>query len=181
MNRSQRRSLIYLVIAISAISIITWYSYTNSRHIREESAVYLGVFNPKPNIIDFKDFVVMSSPGTCQANKANLKDFPADIVKRFLSANNNAKPIRLSGLEGKVPIVSWEYTQKLYSNGLLKTFTLKSRKLFHLSRVGFDKTMTRALLCIKTRTINQGQANLIYLNKISNKWKIYKIVNIWRS
>ena len=125
---------------------------------------------------------MLSNPSTCESNTHHYTSLPIETVKSFLEANSiGTAPIRLGNLEGKVPIVSWSDQIKMHSEGSIELFKPNDIKLLRLSRAGFNKGRTNAIVCIESYEGTYGNASLIFLEKNNDKWKETKNIRIWAS
>ena len=182
MTKTQRKALTSLIVfSVVALGIIL-IAYSMYSQRSEESYVYLGIFQPDPNKNEFKNVVVLSKPSICESGEAQYAGLPKSAVNDFVAANSNsAEPIRLSMLEGQVPIVSWEDTRQLYERGTTDFYKPKGYRLLKLSRVGFNKEKTEAVACIEISDGYFGEGILFYLRKSGQSWSIVETRNIWIS
>lgn len=182
MTKTQSRALASLIFVILATFGIAWIAYDKHRQATDEGLVYLGLFHPDPSKIEFENVVVLSRPSTCESGEAHYKGLPAEAVQDFVEANKKGvEPIRLSVLEGEVPIVSWEDTKRLFEKGTTKFFRPKGHRLLKLSRVGFNKQKTEAIACVEISDGSFGEALLIHLRNDGHNWSAVEIRNIWIS
>jgi len=182
MTKLQIKNLVFSFILLFGTLILGFYVYQNHIRSTEEGLVYIGVFNPNPKIKEFKNIVALSNPTICRTKNAHYKGLPLQAIQDFQEANKiGASPIRLTILEGKVPIVRWKDTKRIHEKGVVKLFRPPNYRLLHLSRVGFNSEMTRAIVCIELSEGSFSTSSLIYLNKIDGKWKVIENRLIWIS
>ena len=176
------KHLIYFLaffIFVLGLATIAYSKYTLRS---DEGLVYLGVFKPKAELLEFEKIITLSRPSTCRSSKAHFKGLPITPVKKFIEANKDgASPIRISRLEGNVPIVSWEDTKGMHQKGTTFAFHPENKRLLYLSRVGFNNERTNAILCIEISENSYGQGILFFLEKKGNKWEVKKNITIWVS
>lgn len=177
-----KRNLLYFLVFILATVTVSTVAYNKNALRAEEGLVYISIFAPKPEIIEFKNVVALSKPGICSSSEAHYEGLPTETVNEFIKANKEGvSPIRLTALEGNVPIVSWEDTKKMHEEDNASAFRPENKKLVYLSRAGFNKQRTNAIVCIEISDQNYAQGILLYLEKKGNDWKISKNINIWIS
>jgi len=182
MNKIQKNALATLIIGVAVIVAVTGVAYFRYFTAHEEGSVYLTILNPAPELHKFKRFVALSRPSICGSTKANYEGLPPDVVKAFIQVNaKGVKPIRLRSLEGQVPIVSWDDTERMYQSGITEQFHPHGRALLKLSRVGFNNRKTEAITCIETSDGSYGDSQLFYLRKDSETWKVIRADMIWVS
>ena len=182
MNKTQTRSLALIFVLAIGVTSIVWLAYDRHHRINEEGLVYIEIFQPDPKVIEFDNVVVLSKPSICKSGDVHYKGLPSDATKEFIKLNEKSmSPVRLSKLEGLVPIVSWEDTKKLYENGTVNFFRPEKHKLIYLSRVGFNSVFTEAIACIEVSENSFGRGILYYLNKENNQWRLIEARNIWVS
>ena len=161
------------MVFIIITGAISWLSYEKSSLYKEEAQVYLGVFKPKPEIIEYENLIVISKPSTCEITEAKYKEISPKLIQALLKANkSSSNPIKLAELEGKVPLMSWEDTKKLNKEGILHYFKPEDYTLLYLSRVGFNNERTEALVCIENPTSRHNEGFLVHLNKNNKTWKV---------
>ena len=174
MNNVQRKNSLLLLVILLLIVICAYFAYEKYKYRHEEGLVYLSFFQSYLHFKKNDRLVVFSNPSTCNASKAQFKDLPNDIFEEFEKVNNeDAAPIRLSVLEGEIPIVSWEDTKNLHRRGIENAFRPPGHRLLSLSRVGFNKSKDKALICIEVSDVDfygTGSSNAFYLEKNKGKW-----------
>lgn len=172
----------FLLVVLFGTAAVAWVAYGRYSQIKEEGLVYLGLFRPNPGEIEFENVVALSTPTTCKTNQAHYTGLPPDVVRDFVEVNGKgAGPVRLSVLEGKVPIVSWEDTKRLHEKSAAEVFQPPQHKLLRLSRVGFNSESTEAIACVEISKGTFGQGVLIYLKKTGEQWSVVERRNIWIS
>lgn len=185
MNKNHRNSLLILGLILAVTITLSFFAYKKYQLANEEGLVYVAIFKPNPNIIEFNNVLALSKPSICESSESNYKEISEDTIQDFLKANNEGTyPTRLSILEGQVPIVSWNDTKRLHDEGIINFFWPEGHKLLYLSRVGFNKSKTEAVLCIEEYNTDyalNALGSLIFLNKIKGKWKVIEYRNIWVS
>lgn len=178
MNKNLIYFLAFILITV-AVSTIAYSKYTLRN---EEGLVYVSIFEPKSKIIEFENFITLSKPSICSSSESYFKGLPIEAVDDFKKANKEgAAPIRLTALELNVPIVSWEDTKSMHESGTTFAFRPKNKSLLYLSRVGFNKKRTNAILCIEVSKNSYGKGVLFFLEKKDNKWKVSNNLTIWIS
>ena len=177
-----KKNSLYLLALLLFTVTISIVAYTNYELRTEEGLVYKSVFEPNPEFIQFENIVTLSKPSICRSTEVHYKDLPTELVNNFIKANEaGSKPIRLTALEGNVPIVSWEDTKRMHEEETIFTFRPVNKRLLYLSRVGFNKQKTNAIVCIEISENSYGQGVLLFLEKNENKWKVSNSINIWIS
>ena len=177
-----KRNLLYLLAFVSVTVTVSTVAYNKHILRSEEGLVYTSIFDTKPKIIKFKNIITLSKPSVCNSSQVHYKSLPTETVNEFIKANKEGtSPIRLTALEGNVPIVSWEDTKNMHNKGITNTFKPMNKKLFYLSRVGFNKQRTSAIVCIEISEHNYGQGILLFLQKKENDWEVTKNINLWVS
>lgn len=137
MTKTQLHSLAILIALIFGVSLVSWMAYDRYHQANEEALVFIGIFQPTHRVIEFESVIALSKPSICSSSAANYEGLPTDVVSSFITINEkNSGPIRLSKLEGKVPVVGWEDTKKLHENRTVNFFHPENYKLLYLSRVG---------------------------------------------
>ena len=176
------KNLLYLLAFILVTVIISKIAYSDYILRTEEGLVYESLFEPNPEVIEFTNIIALSQPSICQSSKLNYKNLPEEPVTNFIKVNGeNSKPIRLTTLEGKVPIVSWEDTKSMHEKGITLLFRPEDKRFLKLSRVGFNKQKTNAIACIEISENMYGEGILVFLEKKKNKWIVIKDKIIWQS
>ncbi len=182
MTKGQTQSLVTILLIVLGTTGLAWVAYSQHRLRSEEGLVYLGLFQPNPDKVEFRNVIAFSRPSVCDSSEPHYLGFPQDVVSEFLEANDKeAKPIRLVALEGEVPIVSWEDTKRLHGDGLAAFFRPQEHRLLSLSRVGFNGAMNEAIVCVEISEDSSGPAVLYYLKKRVDAWDIVEARKIWIS
>lgn len=179
------KNLIYFLVFIFVSASVAIVAYSKYTLRNEEGLVYLSIFEPNEETIEFQNVISLSRPSICGSSEAHFKGLPSDSVNEFIKANREgATPIRLTALEGNVPIVSWEDTKSMHKSGTTFAFQPENKRLLYLSRVGFNKSNTQAVLCIEEYNTDYALnaiGRLFYLHKIKGRWKVIEHRNIWVS
>jgi len=182
MTDIQLNSLRWILLFIALLFSLSWFAYDQYNLSREEALTYLAVFRPDPNITEFDNIVAVSSPTTCNSNEAIFDEIDNRVIQSFFDSNKQgASPIRLSALEGKVPILSWDDTINIHEHKAINKFKPKAGSLLKLSRAGFNSEMNKALVCVDVVSTGYGQGLYYYLVKTENQWVIVKSGTIWVS
>lgn len=189
MNKVQRKNSSILFIIFLSVAVLAYFAYGQYKQRTEEGLVYLSLFQPNPYIKEFEKLIIFSKPSICKAGKAQFKDFPQDVFTEFNRLNaEDVAPIKLSALEGKVPIVSWEDTKALHKKGIEDSFSPEGYRLMSLSRVGFNDSRDKAIVCIEVHDKSYqgygryyGYAEVFYLKKTQGEWEIVDSDGTWRS
>lgn len=180
MNVVQRKSAFLFIAILLFVISFGYFAYGQHKQRMEEGLVYLSLFKPNSYIKQYEHMVVLSRPSVCMGTEANFKKLSQETLSNFLKMNaEGRKPIRLSALEGKVPIVSWNDTQELYEKGNEYSFKPEKKDLYLLSRVGFNKQKNKAIACLEIRKKSFGEGLLLYFEKHNNEWTLIRNKNIW--
>ena len=144
-----------------------------------ENELYLAYFDGPELHSENEGVLFVSKPNTCVTGTAEQKELPADIFGDFLSANSSSsKPIRLAKLEGLVDVVSWESTLELWRNDYVG-FAPEGKRLFQLSRAGFNKERNEAIFCVEFRSKAHAEATLIRMKLDGSVWKVVNAYPLW--
>ncbi len=173
------RSKSFLILFLLIISLVTTVlvSISSNRKTleQEESQVYLSIFNPNPDIKTFPNVYTVSKPSTCNISTKRSHDIPPLLIKALLQANNQrAKPVKLTALKNIMSLLSWKETRALNEDGILLDFNPQNKTLFYLSRAGFNKNRSEAIVCIENKSDRHNEGFVIQLRKIEGKWKTIK-------
>ncbi len=189
MDKTQRKHSLILLVILLPIFVFAYVSFGQYKQRTEEGLVYLSLFQPNPYIEEFKHLIVFSNPSICKSGKNHIKGFPEDVFEKFKMLNTEgANPIKLSALEGKIPIVGWKDTKVLHKKGLEDWLNPKGYRLLSLSRVGFNDSKDQAIACIevfdrsfKSYGRSYGYAMIFYFKKSNGEWGIADFRNVYRS
>ncbi len=173
MNQTQKKNLFIFSVILSSIIVLAYFAYGEYKQRVEEGLVYISLFKPSPYIKEFEEIIVFSNPSVCGVtNKARYKDYPQDMLSNFIRLNaEGASPIKLSILEGKVPIVSWEDTKNIHKKGIETFLNPKGLRVIRLSRVGFNKGRNKAIACVEYKGGRHWNEHIFYFEKIKKKWE----------
>jgi len=175
-----KKNYISFLLFISVVLTISVYAYNQHKHNSDEMDIYASIFNITNGLFELDEVITLSNPSICKSNNIHYSSLPTETVKNFLSANdNNSRPMRLSNLEGKVPIVSWEDQKKMHSEGSIELFMPGDVTLLRLSRAGFNNNRTNAIVCIELYNSSYASGTIIYLEKRGKKWKEITSKTIW--
>jgi len=177
------KSAIYLVILAIVISVVIFWSW--SAHTNPEQDVYFAYFSQLKDKNMPDNSIILSRPSSCGATKAHGIDLPSDTFTNFLNANTDEiEPIRLLSLEGLIPIVGWGDTKKLNKSRSALTrgtavFPPDGRIGFMISRVGFNKNKSQAIMCVEYSEGLSGWALLLYFELEESNWDLKRSSTIW--
>jgi hypothetical protein len=180
-------------------------AYINNYYINAASGFMDSRFKNKP----FKTIVISNYtsgyvvPFSYKAKIATMSPLPdEDIIHDFLNRNSGyyeKSQITENVLKtaGRFPIdqrltfrlpcvwISDQEIERIFRNGEWEGFYRRypnSRGLVYLSRVGFNKKMTQALLYFVQQYTNAaGEGYLVLLNKQNNEWKRTAQITVWIS
>ncbi|MGH1540093.1 MAG: hypothetical protein ACRBHB_06705 [Arenicella sp.] len=182
MSEVQIKKIFLLIAILLSIAFFCNFAYEQNKQRTEEGLVYLSLFQPNTEVKEFDHIIAFSKPSICSSDEAHFSGFPQEALSNFLKINaEGAKPIRLSNLEKKVPIVSWSETQNIYTKGIEDFFKPKNKSLVSLSRVGFNKERNEAVACVEIYKNSLGEGILLFFEKSRDIWKITINRNIWIS
>ena len=149
-----------------------------------ENEIYLSLFGGDLlRIEDNTGILVVSSPSTCELSESDAQNFPSDLKRQFLSANDTSSfPIRLNSLEGLVDLVSWEDTKRLYKSRIDSSIParIEHHVIYALSRVGLNTAKTEGMLCVVTLG-DHVKAQAIHMKKQKDQWRIQNVEVLWLS
>ncbi len=173
------KSKSFLILFLLIISLVTTFlvSISNNRQTleKEESQVYLSIFNPNPDIKTFPGVITVSKPATCNISTEKNHGIPPLLIKALLHSNSKkAKPVKLTVLKDIVPLLSWEETKTLNEDGILQDFNPQNKTLFYLSRAGFNKDRSESIICVENKSNRHNEGFVIQLRKIEGQWKTIK-------
>jgi hypothetical protein len=121
--------------------------------------------------------VFLSYPNDCTVGPASKMKVSSELMSAFLEANSDGSPaIRLSGLEKKYNVISFEFAEKVReTEGAALAFVELGKRVAKLSRVGFYEE--QALVCVEA----EGAGELYLLQRAQGEWRIVGQELVWIS
>ncbi|MCP3675753.1 MAG: hypothetical protein GY829_14970 [Gammaproteobacteria bacterium] len=145
-----------------------------------EAAVYRSVFNELKIQSEESTWngkvAVLSKPSSCSTaigGDSKWADIPEEVFQKFLAANSyNAEPVKLTSMNGFIPIVSWEDNKRLHRAGYI--WKPEDQPVLGLSRVGLNYVLNKAVLCIEkiVPSMLGGFAIVFFVEKENGKWVV---------
>ncbi len=176
MNRIQIQSVVILIVALLSICIVSYLGLKS----RAEAAVYRSVFNELKIQSEESTWngkvAVLSKPSSCNTaigGGSKWADIPEEVFQKFLAANSyNAEPVKLTSMNGFIPIVSWEDNKRLHRAGYI--WKPEDQPVLGLSRVGLNYVLNKAVLCIEkiVPSMLGGFAIVFFVEKENGKWVV---------
>ncbi|PVV05796.1 MAG: hypothetical protein B6D77_17890 [gamma proteobacterium symbiont of Ctena orbiculata] len=144
----------YFSIAVALVSIVliaTAIVVIDQGHDnRLENQVYLNVLGLVGTGSDFDSKIIVSRPAACLLDESILDLMPDDMRMDYLDKNKNRDAIiRLSALEGKYNVLTWDTAQEFKGKeSVIIAARYPEKQPLYLSRVGFNTEHTKAVLCV---------------------------------
>jgi hypothetical protein len=165
------RSIFLLGAIVAAVIGLAYFGYG----AYSERSVYSAVVNEilreskGESVPISKMNVFVSRPLTCSTNDIEDKLILRNLLAKYTSANNRAKPIPLTALEGIVPVLSLKDTNRLHRANY--SWSPKGRNVVWVSRVGFNTSYSEAIICLATIARHQF-VTMLHLRRENGEWKI---------
>ena len=176
MTKTQKQSAAVLIVALIIASIVSYFGLRSNAEANVYRTVFTQLKSESGEPTWNGKLAVLSKPSTCDIDNdksTSWADIPKQIVHNFIEANSgNAEPVKLTSLEGFVPIVSWEDNKRLHRAGY--NWKPGDQPVLAVSRVGLNYTLNKALLCVEkiVPSMLGGLAVIIYLEKEDGKWVV---------
>ncbi|MES9970700.1 MAG: hypothetical protein ABW092_11760 [Candidatus Thiodiazotropha sp.] len=138
-------ALVSIVLIAAAIMVIN-----QGQDNRLENQVYLNVLSLVGTGSDFDSKIMVSRPAACLLDESILDLIPHDMRMDYLDKNKNSDAIiRLSALEGKYNVLTWDAAQEFRGKeSVIIAARYPEKQPLYLSRVGFNTERTKAVLCV---------------------------------
>ena len=185
MTKTQIQSVAVLVVVLVVISIVSYLGLKSNAEENVIRSVFTQLKSESRRATWNERIAVLSKPSRCHiydADGTNWEDIPKQVVREFIESNSdNAEPIKLTSLEGFVPIVKWEDNKRLYRAGYSKK--PQDLPVLGVSRVGLNFTLNKAVMCVERIVPSTlgGFAYIFYLEKKEGKWIVKMDRKAWVS
>jgi hypothetical protein len=176
MTKIQKRSAAVLIVVLIGTSIVSYFGLRSNAEANVYRTVFTQLKSESGETAWSGTLALLSKPGRCDIdNDKSTKwvDIPKQIVHEFIEANSgNAKPVKLTSLEGVVPIVIWKDNKRLHSAGY--NWKPEDQPVLAVSRVGLNYPLNKALLCVEkiVPSMLGGFAVIFFLEKEDGRWVV---------
>ncbi|MDR3416257.1 MAG: hypothetical protein P4L83_08725 [Nevskia sp.] len=164
-----------LLIALAFASSVTLYrSYHD-----DEMGVYVALLQTSAPLPEWKEAAFMGDVSTCHVNRYDLP-VELSLFQSFRNANaSDALPRPLEKLAQLANVVAWKDARYFHENGNRFPFRIpSSRPILRVSRVGFNASRDRAVLCLESPV----SGSLLFFEKVEGpSWRQVSQWTVWVS
>ena len=129
------------------------------------------------NKLPVNEFSFYSHPSTCRGVKAaSHPSVSKETFDNFYINNNpiSSKPRQLILPANKIHVVNEKDLFRIYKGQAPELHGIPDR-LIALSRVGFNKEYTQAIVCVES----EESGDLVYMRKDGKNWMVQKWAYVW--
>jgi len=163
------------LLLLLAVAIVLGVSFLQKRNM--EDVVHLEVLKNLSTKLPISEYSFYSYPSTCRGVKAlSHPSVSKETFDNFYHNNNpiSSKPRELKPLDNKVYVVSNKDLLRIYKGQAPELHDIPN-KLIVLSRVGFNKEKTQAIVCVES----EESGDLVYMRKDGKSWMTQKWAYVW--
>ena len=172
---SSVKGALHLSLYSVIVFAVAFFAWDNSDH--DEQDVIFSLIKHLTHDIDASSAAIYSYPSTCHTDESDTNKYNISLWENFHKVNRHENgPIQIFSLKGLANTIKWEDNLQIYNTeGVALRFRPTDKVLVKLSRVGFNKDKSEALICFEPT----GLGTLFHLKIKNNEWVVLAENNVY--